>query len=102
MNTRKKIIQWAPHNPSYFAVGSTDLRIYEIKGKVRHEKNATISLIIILVVLFGKYLCAYFSDLLQLFLWLLTNYADQNENKTPLRGIQQYIDAAKGNNNINK
>jgi hypothetical protein len=38
MNTRKKIIQWAPHNPSYFAVGSTDLRIYEIKGKVRYEK----------------------------------------------------------------
>jgi WD40 repeat protein len=53
MNTRKKIIQWAPHNPSYFAVGSTDLRIYEIKGK--------------------------------------------NENKTPLRGIQQFIDAASEN-----
>jgi len=51
MNTRKKIIQWAPHNPSYFAVGSTDLRIYEIKGKVSHE-NATISIIVFFDLIF--------------------------------------------------
>jgi WD40 repeat protein len=33
MNPRKKIIQWSPHEPNCFVIGSNDLRLYEVKSK---------------------------------------------------------------------
>ncbi|KAN0004083.1 hypothetical protein ACTFIZ_010242 [Dictyostelium cf. discoideum] len=38
-STRKRLIQWSPHNKSSFIVGSNDLRLYNFKFKDKNEKK---------------------------------------------------------------